>query len=179
LRDRVKTDSLRVYDSAVVRIQDTLLSPSQREMMFVESYEQKERFGLEALEEQKSGPKHMVFLAPVRGKIAIPERDEEVKDMTRVELPGITPVMAPHGGSVVSVIYVMGEGYTITIQHEMEYITIFSHVSSVIVQVGQQLKTGRVLGYAGNAKDPQNSWIGLQLWHKGKKLNPNGIMPIE
>ncbi len=179
LRDRVKSDQLEVFDSAVNRIQDTLLTASEREMLFVENYENKERFGLEVLEEQKAGPKPVVFLAPVKGKIAVKEREERPSDMTRVELPAITPVMVPHEGTVVSVSYVMGDGYIVTMQHEMEYITIFSHLNSVIIETGQQLKQGRVLGYAGNAKDPRNSWVGIQLWFKGKKLDPNGVMPIE
>lgn len=179
LRDRVKTDNLQVYDSSVTRIQDTLLSASEREQLFVENYEQKERFGLEVLEEQKAGPKPVVFLAPVRGKIAVLERVAKASDMTRVELSAITPVMAPHEGTVVSVFYVIGDGYVVTMQHEMDYITLFSHLSSVIVEPGQNLTAGKVIGYAGNAKDPINSWIGLQVWHKGKKIDPNAIMPIE
>jgi len=179
LNDRVKTDSLQTFDSAVTRIKDTLLTASEREELFVQNYEQKERFGLNALEEQKSGPKPVVFLAPVKGKIAVPERAEKPSDVTRVELSGNTPVMVPHEGTVIAVTYVMGEGYIVTMQHESDYITLFSHLTSVLVEVGQSLKPGRVLGYAGNVKDPRNSWIGLQLWHKGNKLDPNSIMPIE
>ncbi len=179
LNDRVKTDSLRSYDSTVIRIKDTLLTASERELQFVENYEEKERFGLNVLEEQKAGPKPVVFLAPVRGKIAVQEREAKASDMMRVELPSATPVMMPHEGTVVSVTYVMGEGYIVTLQHDMEYISLFSHLTSVVVEVGQQLKSGRVLGYAGNVKEPQNSWVGIQLWYKGKKLDPNSVMPIE
>lgn len=179
IRDRAKTDSLQTYDSTVTRIQDTLLTATEREERFVGNYEQQERFGLEALKEQKAGPQPVVFLAPVRGKIAVPEQEEKASDVTKVELSGFSQILVPLEGTVVSVIYDMGNGYVVTMQHELDYITLYTHLSAVVVSVGQQLKAGRVLGYAGNAKDPSNSWVGLQIWHKGKTVDPNSVMPIE
>ena len=180
LRDRVKTDSLHTYDSTVTRIQDTLLTPTEREMMFVQRYEEQERFGLEALDQQRNKPVQMSFLAPVRGKVAVPDdADDVARGVTRVELSGAVPVMAAHEGTVISVSYLMGEGFVLTMQHAQDYVTIYSHLSQVTVESGQTIKQGHVLGYAGSNKDLQESWLGLQVWHKGKALDPAVVMPME
>lgn len=177
LRDRVKTDSLHLYDSAVVRIQDTLLTASEREMMFVSKYEERERFGLTALDNQKEGPVSLVFLAPVRGKAALPGEGTQ-SSVTRIELSEQVQVLAPLDGTIISVDFLLGEGYKVALQHANDYITIFSRLNSVMVKTGQSVNSGRVLGHAGS-KDPLDSWMGLQVWHKGKSVDPITIMPIE
>lgn len=179
LRDRVKTDSLHLYDSAVVRIQDTLLTASEREMMFVSRYEEQERFGLSALDNLKAGPVAMVFLAPVRGKAALPsEKDANQSGITRVDLSGQVQVLAPQDGTIVAVDFMLGEGYKVVLQHTNDYITVYTRLKSVMIKTGQQVTVGRVLGNAGSS-DPSESWMGLQVWHKGKSVDPVTIMPIE
>lgn len=180
LRDRVKTKEIESYDTAVSRIQDTLLTASEREMRFVENYEEQERFGLEALDELKTSHLQMVFIAPVKGKLAVPESgDKKEQNETRVELSGPVPVLVPCEGTVIQVSFLMGEGYLVVIQHAQDYITIYSHLKQVTASVGQQLKCGAVMGYAGAIKDPFNNWVGLQVWHKGKRLDPANVMVLE
>lgn len=179
LRDRVKTDSLHLYDSAVNRIQDTLLSASEREAQFVANYEEQERFGLNVLDVLMDGPVAPSFLAPVKGKVfpAVENRDG-ILEATRIQLDGPTQVLAPQEGTVVAVDFILGAGYKVSVQHANDYITIFSHLSSVMIKKGQQVKSGRVLGHAGD-KSSEESWMELQVWHKGKPIEPTTLMPIE
>lgn len=180
LRERESADSLMVFDSAVYRIQDTLLSASEREAAFVANYEQKERFGLNALEAADPSFALITFISPVKGKVAVPEDDDEVQSaVTRVELSKELPVLAPLEGTVISVVYLIGQGYQLTLQHNSDYVTIFSHLTSVLVDAGQSVKTGRVVGHAGSDKNPAQSWLGLQLWHKGKSMDPVAVMSLE
>ena len=180
LRDHVKTDSLHFYDSTVTRIQDTLLSASEREAQFVANYEEQERFGLNVLDVLKDGPVAPTFLAPVKGKVtpAVVNRDGTLEP-TRIQLDGQVQVMSPQEGTVVAVDFILGAGYKVSVQHANDYITIYSHLSSVMVKNGHQVKSGRVLGHAGDNKGQADCWLDLQVWHKGKSIDPCSIMPIE
>lgn len=179
LRDQVKTDSLHLYDSTVTRFQDTLFGALENEASFIANYEEKERFGLNALDDLKDGPVTQVFLAPVKGRISpVVEGRDGTLEATRVDLDGVTQVLAPLDGTVVSVDFLLGEGYKVALQHANDYITIYARLNSTMVQCGQVIKAGRVLGHAGN-KDQTESWTEIQVWHKGKSVNPISIMPIE
>lgn len=179
LRDQVKTDSLHLYDSTVTRIQDTLLSASEREALFVSNYEQQERFGLNVLDDQKDGPVALTFLAPVKGKVLpIEPAIDGTQDEYHIVMDAPLQVLTPQDGTVMSVDLILGSGYKVAVQHANDYVTIYSHLTSVMVKRGQQVKTGKVLGHAGS-KTPEESWMGLQVWHKGKPVEPTTLMPIE
>ena len=180
LRDRVKAEAvenLMPYDSSVSIIQDTLLTASERELDFVDKYEKRERFGLNALDELNPQTPTIVFMAPVRGRILVQE-EEDTPQETRVELTGRVPVLNPTADNVVSVTYLMGSGYHVVVQHTQDYVTIYNHLSSVMVEVGEEVKSGQVLGHAGDPQNPADSWVGLMVWHKGQSLDPETVMPL-
>ncbi len=180
LRDKVKANEILPYDSTVERIQDTLLSASEREMLFVDNYDQQERFGLNALENERNGRVTVVFIAPVKGKVVPRDYGDDVKPgATRVELAGLVPVLAPSDGTVISSTFLMGEGYQLAIQHSQDYITIYSHLRSTMVEAGQSVKAGKVIGHAGSTNAPSDCWMGLEVWHKGKSVDPASIMILE
>lgn len=179
LRDQVKTDDLMPYDSTLSLIQDTLLTASEREMLFVSEYEKRERFGVMALDETRPDAVVISFLAPVKGKVSALEESKSVNGMVRIEVSQQVPVMAPLDGTIVSIVQLLSDGSQITMQHTGDYVTIYSHLSSSIVEVGQEVKAGRVIGYAGSRKDVSECWMGLSVWHKGKTVNPLSVMPIE
>lgn len=180
LRDRIKANEIIPYDSAVSRIQDTLLSASERETRFVENYDRQERFGLNALENERNGRVAVVFIAPVKGKVVPRDYGDDVKPgVTRVELPGVVPVLAPSDGTVISLSFLMGEGYQLAIQHSQDYVTLYTHLRSAMVELGQQVKTGKVIGQAGSTNAPSDCWVGLEVWHKGKSVDPTSIMILE
>ena len=177
---RIKPEKIVPYDSAVTRIQDTLLTASEREMAFVENYAQQERFGLNALDEERNGRLSVVFLAPVKGTVTTRDHGEDAKPgVTRVALSGVSPVLAPLEGHVVSVTSSVGEGYRVILQHQLEYLTVYSHLKSVMVELGQQVKAGKVIGHAGHARDSAECWMGLEVWHKGKSIDPELVMTLE
>lgn len=179
LRDRVKADAVEAllpYDSSVPIIQDTLLAASERELAFVDKYEKRERFGLNALDELNPQTPTIIFMAPVRGRIIFQEDESDPE--TRIELNNRVPVLNPTEGNVISVVYLMGSGYQVTVQHPQDYVSIFNHLSSVMVEVGAEVKSGQVLGHAGDPENLADSWVGLMLWHKGQMLEPETVMPL-
>lgn len=61
-----------------------------------------------------------------------------------------TPYKAVHGGVVTAAGYAGGYGYAVTVQHPDGTETIYAHSRRVLVQVGQTVEAGDVLGEVGN-----------------------------
>lgn len=172
LRGSAEPDTIRRFDSSVAIMNDTLLPASEREQAFVARYEEQERFGLNALYANE-GYQGVSFLKPLKGKIAEPTEDNATEAGTTViEVSAKEPVLTPQEGTVVAVNFLIGQGYQLVLQHNNEYITIFTHLSTVMVDVGQSLKAGQVVGHG-------TEWVGIQLWHRGKTVDPVALMSLE
>lgn len=174
-------DSIMAYDSAVVRIADTLgLAATEAEQAFVTRYEERERFGLNAVE-RNTPLQGQTFMSPVTGEVLLPESEEELKLGTplRVLLKKESPVLAPYESTVIARHLLLGEGWEVVLQSHDEYVFILSHLTLPLVQVGQPVKTGRAIGHAGAQKDEAERWLGLQVWHRGKEVDPRSVMTLE
>ena len=182
LTDKTRpVDSIMSYDSAVVRIADTLgLAASDVEKGFVSRYEERERFGLNVLE-QNTPLQGQTFVSPVMGTILLPETEEEQKQGTplRVLLQKEVPVLSPFEVTVIARHLLIGEGWELVLQSHDDYVFIFSHLTMPLVQVGQVLKSGQAIGHAGAQKEPQDRWLGIQVWHMGRETDPRTVMQLE
>ena len=90
-------------------------------------------------------------------------------------LKGITtsknaPVKAIYEGEVMGVVSIPGSGDAILIKHG-EYLTVYSNLGRVVVEKGQKVKTGTVIGNAGE-NDEGVTEAHLEIWKGKTKLNP-------
>lgn len=182
LMDKTRpVDSILTYDSTVVRIADTLgLSASEAEKGFVARYEEQERFGLNALD-RNTPLQGQSFLSPVLGTILLPESQDELKPGTplRVKIQKELPVIAPLESTVIACQMRVGEGWEVMLQGHDNYVFILSHLTMPLVQVGQQVRAGRAIGHAGAQKEEAERWLGIQVWHLGKEVDPRVGMQLE
>ncbi len=65
-----------------------------------------------------------------------------------------------------------GYGKHIKIDHGFGYQTIYGHMSSFNVKVGQHVKRGDVIGYVGSTGTSTAPHLHYEVVHKGKKVNP-------
>lgn len=166
--DRVEPDSIRRFDSVISSIQDTLIASSEQEKAFVSRYAEQERFGLTALDAKTEGFQGISFYTPVKGELQPLSGEVGVK----VVLARENPILAPQEGTVVSVDYLIGKGFQMVLQHGSDYLCVFSNLSAVMVDEGQPLKAGQVVGHASD-------WVGIKLWHRGKAVDPIALMSLE
>lgn len=180
LDTKVSTDSIVKFDSAVVRFTDTLMVASEREAAFNAYYEDQERFGLNAIASNKQ-LSAISFITPVKAKVLVPEEEEDVDLLagTRVILAKELPILSPLEATVVVTRYLIGEGNEVTLQCPNDYVIVLSHLSSLMVSEGQNLKAGAVLGHSGTEKDAEDRWISIRIWHKGSPVDPLTVMQFE
>lgn len=178
LRDQPKGDTIRSYDSTIVAFNEGLLAASKLETDFRSGYEAKERFGIEAMHESPAN-KQVAFITPVRGEVQRPSEASQVNSGIRILLNRELPVLAPFAGTVISVSLIVGQGYQVVLQNATDYVAVFSHLSNAIVEQGNVLKPGSVVGHAGAEADADQRWVELQIWQRGKAIDPEELLSFE
>lgn len=177
LKGRSLSDSLPSYDSAVVRLQDTLMAKSEREQNFVQRYVQRERFGIDALD-VKVQPQSMTWIVPVKAEVIVPEDSLQARDVTvtNLRLSHEMSVLSPLEGTIINQQYIVGQGWELTLMAANDYVVVFSRLTLVLGDVGRQVRAGAAIAHAGGQSSPQERWMSLRIWHKGKPVDAAEVM---
>ena len=91
--------------------------------------------------------------------------------------PEGTPYKAVHGGTVISAGYSGGYGYAVTVRNEDGTETIYGHSRRVLVQKGQQVEAGQVLGEVGNTGYTFGNHLHIEIHVQGNR-NPTDPVPV-
>lgn len=182
LSGRVVGDSIIPYDSAVVvTFHDSLLGKTGREEAFVARFEEEEKYSLNAIL-HPAAPSGHLFLLPVSGEVetlVVETRDVSgrvvCRPEARVTVRRTMPVLAPAGGAVVAVDYVVGEGYTLVLQHANGYVTAFTGLAHSLVRRGETLRAGAVIGHAGG-NGATAATVGISVWLSGNAIPPADVI---
>ena len=152
-----------------------MLDPSESEEAFRLELEEKERYNLGTL--KSSNLPHnieiQVFYKPIRGVLLKPySKEGGDKGITLVTSPQ-EGVLASLPGTVISTDYSFRSGYTMIIQHDDGFITVYKHLGRLMKQAGDTVKAGEVIGIVSDSNDPTSEPIlYYELWQNGKVLNP-------
>lgn len=98
--------------------------------------------------------------------------------------PSGTPIYATGNGEI-TFAGASGHGYGnyVDINHGNGFLTKYAHMSKVIVEVGQNVKRGDLIGYSGNTGLSTGPHLHYEIERNGEKVNPldffYDISPIE
>jgi murein DD-endopeptidase MepM/ murein hydrolase activator NlpD len=82
------------------------------------------------------------------------------------------PVMAARDGIVYYAGYMGGYGLVVILKHNSDYKTLYAHLSSINVRVGQMIKAGKVIGISGNTGFSTGPHLHFEILYKGNPINP-------
>ena len=63
-------------------------------------------------------------------------------------------------------------GYHVVVEHDAEWTTLYGHLSEILVQPGDRVEQGQVLGLAGDTGKATGVHLHLELWSFGSPVNP-------
>jgi len=87
-----------------------------------------------------------------------------------------TPVYASAGGLVTFADYTVTNGFTLIIQHDNNYITIYQHCSTLLQKVRMHVSQGELIALSGNSgKNSTGSHLHFEIWENGKPIDPQKI----
>ena len=93
-----------------------------------------------------------------------------------VSIPAGTPVLATADGIVSFSGWNGGGGNVVVIEHGHGFSTFYAHNESITVEVGQQVKRGEVIAYAGSTGKSTGSHVHYEIWQTGRVLNPRDFI---
>lgn len=87
--------------------------------------------------------------------------------------PQGTPIHASGNGTIAKVIHKKsGYGTHIIIDHGFGYRSLYAHMSTVDVKVGEKIKRGQIIGGVGNTGTSTAAHLHYEVLYKGQKVNP-------
>lgn len=98
-------------------------------------------------------------------------------DGTDFNAPIGTPVAAASGGTVIMAEYYGGYGRTVKINHGGGVVTMYSHLSSYAVDVGQRVSAGQVIAYSGNTGTSTGPHLHFTVIVDGNPVDPLDWLP--
>ncbi|MFA6876481.1 MAG: peptidoglycan DD-metalloendopeptidase family protein, partial [Parabacteroides sp.] len=86
-----------------------------------------------------------------------------------------TPIYAPADGTAEIAGTYGGYGNTVKLDMGNGFETLFGHMSSVAVEVGQQVAKGQVIGYVGSTGNSTGAHIHYSIFENGQAVDPNNF----
>jgi len=120
---------------------------------------------------------------PVRGYVT---REYEAGDTQRGVLPHLgidltapeeSALHAAGPGRVVQVGWHESLGNFIEIQHGFGYVTVYGHCSRVVVEIGERVDRGKVVGYLGGTGQASAPHLHFEVWKDGEAMDPRQVIP--
>ncbi|MGM9746052.1 MAG: murein hydrolase activator EnvC family protein [Paludibacteraceae bacterium] len=166
--DTMATDSLTITDWKALA-----LDKSQQEKEFCESFEQTERYNLGSIVTPQESAAQ-VFIKPVKGVVTRAFDPEKRHFGVDVATAADEVVIATLDGTIVATDYSLENGYTISIQHSNDFISIYKNCERILKNTGDQVLAGDAVGFVSNASQTRISkpYLHFEVWQKGTPINP-------
>ncbi len=85
--------------------------------------------------------------------------------------PG-TPVKATADGIVSYSGWHGGSGNLVGLEHGHGFSTFYAHNKSTVVNIGQKVRRGDIIGYSGTTGNSTGPHVHYEIWKDGKAINP-------
>jgi len=85
--------------------------------------------------------------------------------------PG-TPVRATADGIVSYSGWHGGSGNLVGLEHGHGFSTFYAHNKSTVVNIGQKVRRGDIIGYSGSTGNSTGPHVHYEIWQDGKAINP-------
>ena len=166
-----KTPAMQSVKSDSLHRSKSFISPSKEDSLLRKKIENDERYRLNGANINPSHQNPLNAVAPMYGLLS--ERFN-AQGLLGVRINGAkdAQVSAIADGVVVHNEWSADSGHCIVIQHKNNYISIYRHLSGVLISKGTQVQGAQAIGYAGSENNEELSILEFELWREGKAVNP-------
>jgi murein DD-endopeptidase MepM/ murein hydrolase activator NlpD len=120
------------------------------------------------------------FAWPVSGPVISEfgtDRNGERNDGINISAPMDTPIHAAASGTVTySGDELKAYGNLILIRHEDGYVTAYAHADKILVNRGQAVTKGQVIGYSGSTGDVTSPQLHFEIRRDTKPVDPKPLL---
>ena len=91
-----------------------------------------------------------------------------------------TPIFAADTGVVVKAGWSdIGYGYRVIIDHGIDYVTLYAHMSRYLVQPGDIVQKGDLIGYVGSTGNSTGPHLHFEIRDYGYLIDPLLVLPTD
>lgn len=177
LKGNIKADTSKTHPDK--KEYDKLaLYASQKEAALKQSIESQDRYSLAyGAESNKNGISNFFFFTPIKGVVSEQFKSKEQHYGVDIVGPENEPIKSTLDGTVVLATWSSETGYTITVQHSNNLISVYKHNSVLLKKVGDYVKAGEPIAIIGNSGEQTTGpHLHFELWYNGNAIDPQGYM---
>lgn len=154
------------------------LTASQKEALLKQTIESQDRYSLAyGAESNKNGISNFFFFTPIKGVVSEQFKSKERHYGVDIVGPENEPIKATLDGTVILATWSSETGYTITVQHTNNLISVYKHNSVLLKKVGDYVKAGEAIAIIGNSGEQTTGpHLHFELWYNGSAIDPQGYM---
>ncbi len=151
---------------------------SKKEEALRKKIEAEDKYSLAfGTESTKSGISNFFFFTPLKGMITESFKANEQHYGVDVVGPENEAIKSTLDGTVIFTGWSSETGYTITVQHSNNLISVYKHNSALLKKVGDYIKAGEPIAIIGNTGEQTTGpHLHFELWYNGTAINPQEYM---
>lgn len=88
-----------------------------------------------------------------------------------------TKIRAARSGRIVYAGWYSGYGYTVMIEHDQGYTTLYGHLNDAVVENGQYVERGQVIAHMGNTGNSTGPHLHFEVRQNSVAINPYNVLP--
>ena len=173
LTDDIPLDSIVINDSIAATLDsvkrwtpEILTKSSPESEAFSNAYEESEEYNLTMLPPPSEG---LQFYPPLSGNIVrefAPQSKMYGIDIQAARMASASSVL---DGTVISITHTIDRGYVMVVQHNNNYMSVYSNIGECMRQVGDNVLAGERIGRVGTVT---NNVLHFELWRNGVARDP-------
>ncbi len=175
LKGNVKADSTQNRPDKNKDYNKLNMNASVAEEALKKDIESEDKYSLEYSTEntKKNGISNFFFFTPLKGIVSEQFKSKDQHYGVDIVGPENESVKATLDGTVILATWSSETGYTITVQHSNNLISVYKHNSVLLKKVGDYVKAGEAIAIIGNSGEQTTGpHLHFELWYNGTAINP-------
>ncbi|MES2397810.1 MAG: M23 family metallopeptidase [Bacteroidota bacterium] len=125
----------------------------------------------------KNGITNFSFFTPLKGMVTSSFKTNEQHFGIDIVGPENEAIKTTLDGTVIIATWSSETGYTITVQHSNNLISVYKHNSVLLKKIGDYVKAGEAIAIIGNSGEQTTGpHLHFELWYNGNAIDPQDYM---
>ncbi len=178
LSGNIQTDSTLNKPVKNKSFENLNMNPTDKEAQLRKNFERQDQYSLSlGNDATKSGISNFFFFTPIKGLISGSFKSQDQHYGIDIVGPENEAIKSTLDGTVILATWSSETGYTITVQHSNNVISVYKHNSVLLKKVGDFVKAGEPIAIIGNSgKETTGPHLHFELWYNGIAINPQDYM---
>lgn len=178
LRGDIKFDSTQNRPDKNKEFSKLKMAASKNEDALRKNIESQDQYSLAyQTETNKNGISNFSFFTPLKGIITGSFKTNEQHYGIDIVGPENEAIKTTLDGTVILATWSSETGYTITVQHSNNLISVYKHNSVLLKKIGDYVKAGEPIAIIGNSGEQTTGpHLHFELWYNGNPIDPQDYM---